>query len=236
MQHLLMMVAILAFASPLDAAEIRGTVKMTTLPQGFVEAAYEGRTSGGRPVTNMAGLKPSLGPGEVWCDTHKPRRTLLKWDPKEGLVFHHTGLPGGEYLVFVKTGNYVNWKVLDLPDDTATLDTTLAIDTSQTGKLLIEITRGAGDYQAALVPLTADNRLPLDGVKLGRSFHFRVSVDAFNTTTASFDGLRPGHYRVFLRSLKREGSESTGYMTILTDLGMADVKVLAGTKTRVALP
>jgi len=234
--HLILIIAILAWASSLDAAEIRGTINMETPPQGFVQAAYEGRTSAGLRMTNMAGLKPSLGAGEVWCDTHMPRRTHLKWDPKAGLSFDHTGLPGGKYLVFVKAGNYLDWKVLDLPDDTAILDTTLGIDMCQTGKLIVEITKGAGDYQAALVPLTADNQVPLRGVKLAGSFHFSVSADVFNAETASFDGLRPGHYRVLLRALKRKGSDSTGYMTILTDLGMANVEVVAGKETRVALP
>jgi hypothetical protein len=234
--HKTLFVIVMVTAASVQAAEIRGNIQFATRPEGSVQAIYEALTAAGKRISNMAGLTVGGDAASVSSTTHKPRCTTMKCDPKTGLTFEHVKLPPGKYFIAVKNRNCLDWKVVDLPADTTVVNTSLTLDPKQTGKVQVQISQGAGDYQVLLTPLGAGNQPPVPGLDLAKSFHLRLAVDVKNGQTAGFDGVKAGCYQVVLRAAKRSGSARTGVSTVFTPLATATVAVEAGREARVTLP
>lgn len=230
------LIVFLLVAGAASAAEIRGTVQIAGKPTGSVQVSYEALTATGEKITNMAGVTLGDGAASAWCDTYAPRRTGLKWDPQSGLSFEHTKLPAGKYVVAVKHGNFLDWKVVDVAKDSSIVNVTLALDPQQAGKLRVQINKGVGDYEVVLVPAGADGKPPVAGLDLGDSFHLRLSADVTKGDTARFDGVKPGRCQVTLSAAKRFGSDATGWSAMLTVIGTTTVTIEAGKEATVEMP
>ena len=208
-----------------NAAEIRGVVKLATKPEGYIQVAYETMTSDDR-LNNMVSLNLDTEAVSKSSDFYAPRTTAIHWDPKTGLTFEHVGLPAGKYFVNVKNANYLDWKIIDLPTEKTVVNTSLTFDPQQTGKVHVQISKGAGDYQVVMLPLGPD------GQPVTKSFHFRIAADVKNGQSAKFAGVKAGRYKVILIG-KQQLSPST---SALTELGVAGVTIEAGKEAQVNLP
>jgi len=141
LETLLTVISAFLISAGTNAAEITGRVHFKGALTETVKVGYEGVTSAGAHITNMAGLTPTGSTGYVWCDTYKPRRTGLMWSSTKGLTFQHTNLPKGTYLVYVKYGDaYLDWKVITVSTDSARVNTSLAISPSRMGDVEIAVT------------------------------------------------------------------------------------------------
>ena len=135
-------------------------------------------------------------------------------------------MPSGKYFVNVKSANYLDWKVIDLPTDKTVINTSLTFDQQQTGKVHVQISKGAGDYLVVMLPTGPD------GQPVIKSFHFRIAADVKDGQSAKFDGVKAGRYKVILNG-KQQLSPST---FALTELGVAVVTIEAGKEAQVNLP
>ncbi|GMV37640.1 MAG: hypothetical protein AMXMBFR61_21480 [Fimbriimonadales bacterium] len=213
------------------AAVIAGRIHFKGDLREMVKVGYEGVTVTGQHITNMAGLTPTGSSGHVWCDTYKPRRTGLVWSSSDGLTFQHTNLPRGTYLVYVKYGEtYLDWKVINVSNDSARLNTSLAISPSRMSDLEIAITKGPGTYRVLLIPATERGASPLRGADITRGSGPVIEAEV-TTGSVKLSGVRDGSYLLVLRSVTRRGGGST-----FTDVGNWAILVKAGKSMRYTIP
>ena len=229
----LILLLIVGFA---NAGEIRGRVQFHPAASGEVRISYEGLTKEGKRISDMAGL--TVGPGEswVWCKTNDPRRTGVKWSPDTGLTFQCLELPMGKYLVAVKNGNFLDWKVVEIGKDDELVDVALVVDHEHTGTLHVNISKGKGDYEVGVAPINNDGQPPIPGLAPEGSYHIRVATKIKQSKTATLEGIRPGRYHLRLRGVKQLGSGPSGAATMLTPLGATNVSVELGKEVSVTLP
>lgn len=159
-------IPLLLAAGMISAAEIRGTIYLSGRPVGPAQVCYQAVTASGEKISNTAGITLGDRASSAWCDTYKPRRTGLKWDPRAGLSFEHTHLPAGKYVVAVKHGNFLDWKFVEVSKESSVVEVPLKLDLLQTGKLHVQITTGTGDYQVVLVPFIPDGKPNATGLDL----------------------------------------------------------------------
>jgi hypothetical protein len=229
-----LIIAVLFCSVIVDAADVNGVIKFAGIPNKQISVGYVALTDSGSRISNMAGLTPTGTSGKVWCDTYKPRRTSLTWHSKSGLSFQHTNLPAGKYLFYARyADNYLSWRIINLTGTPKNIQTVLSIDSLNTGELKFQISKGIGDYNIKLVPITDKFKLPIAGVDFGDM----VSVDVdFKSKSTTVNGLKPGNYMVMLRSAKREGTPKTGMLSVYTDIGMWSATVKRGQSITCRIP
>lgn len=213
------------------AGEISGRIHFKGELTEMVCAGYVGITASGTEITNMAGLSPTGSSGHVWCDTYKPRRTGVVWSSTEGLTFHHTNLPKGTYLVYIKYGDaYLDWKVVTVSSASARVSTSFGISPSRMGDVEIVADKRPGDYRVLLVPATERGASPLQGANLANGNGPTIEAEV-TAGSVRLSGVREGSYRLVLRSVLRHGDGS-----ILTDVGSWTILVKAGKPSRYSVP
>ena len=127
----------------------------------------------------------------------------MKWSPDKGFTFECLELPTGKYLLAVKNGNFLNWKVVEIGKDDDVVDVQLVVDHENTGTVHVNISKGKGDYEVTLAPINNDGRPLIPGLAPGGSYHIRVATKIKQSKTATLEGTRPGRYHVRLRSVKQ---------------------------------
>ncbi len=227
---------ILLMIGSASAGEIKGKASFNPEAAGKVKVSYEGLTKSGKKISDMAGLTIGLGDAWVWCKTHDPRRTGVKWNPEKGLTFQCLELPVGKYLIALKNMNYLDTKVVEIAKADDLVHVNFAVDREQTGKLKVNFNKEKGDYEVALAPIGNDEKPILTGVAPGDSYHIRVVKKVENTKTAKLEGLRPGKYHVMVRSMKKLSSDPSGNATMLTPVGAKNVAVEIGKESAVTIP
>jgi hypothetical protein len=99
------MALLLTLCAPASrSAEIAGRILLKGSVAGSIRAGYVGVTASGETVSCMAGTSLGRARASVWCDTYKPRRSKIDWDPDKGCAFAHTVLPPGTYVVYAQLG------------------------------------------------------------------------------------------------------------------------------------
>lgn len=221
---------------PASAGEIQGKASFNPEATREVKVCYEGLTKSGEKISDMAGL--TIGPGEswVWCKTHDPRRTGVKWNPEKGLTFQCLELPVGKYLIALKNMNFLDFTVVEIAKDDDLVNVNFHIDHEQTGKLKVNLSKGKGDYEVAAAPMSNDEKPVLKGVAPGDSYHIRVVKKVEQSRTVKLEGLKPGKYRVKVRIIKKLSSDPSGNTTMLTPIGAKNVAVEVGKEAAVTIP
>jgi hypothetical protein len=154
-------------SEPLDAEDapyihgkisIKGEWKETSLAAGIV-----GKGSDGKNYSNLAGtsFRPK-GVGSATSLTFEPQITSIAGSDQDGLVYRHTRLQPGEYLVYIRRDKVMSaWKKVAVKSGDQ-LEVNLEIDLSQMGSLEVTIPDAEAndplEWSLLLVP--ADIEIP----------------------------------------------------------------------------
>jgi hypothetical protein len=234
MPRLLLFSLLMTIATTGWSAEIRGVITLRNVGENKLQAGYVGRSQTGEEVHCFAGLTTGGATARVWCDTYRPRRSAIFWDPSRGSSFVHTSLPPGRYLVYARYGeNFLTWRLVELKSASEIKSVTLACDLLNSGDLQVQINRPPGLYNVQVVPLDARGNTLFSGIKM--EFHLGSDADSHNNV-AALRGLAAGKYRLELRSVQRQTDRGGGVFSVYNDVGSWTVTVKARNLARYRLP
>jgi hypothetical protein len=175
------------FDAPRAADLIAGPIHWTKAPAASVEVvvgAVRADGWGARSARIELHLSGETGALEGRQDnTGWERPILLTKTPGEDLRYRVFGLDAGDWVVWIKAGNWIELRRISAPGRAADGDVVLATNHAATLVVLYD-----GDGEATLVPLDDKNR-PFD---LGGALTLTLERQQDGTWTAS--GIKPGDY------------------------------------------
>jgi len=229
MRWLLSLAALFCVSVSARAAEIAGRIVFRGSVPAQAAAGYVGRAASGETVNCFAGGTLTGDRMTVWCDTYRPRRSLIAWDREKGCSYRHTALPAGAYLIYARVGERIAaWKVVKVASASAAVRCDLSVDPTARGDVIIEARRPPGALNVRLTPVAKGGKSLLPAADLGT--HLGVDTDLANGSVR-FDGLLPGTYRAELRRVQR-GSRGDGSWAVFHDVTSFPVTVRRGKAMR----
>ena len=201
---------------PADAPSVHGKVVFVgPWNDENLTVGFAGKGADGKEHSNMAGMGVSPGSGgHVTSETFAPQLTSLVARPKDGVMYRHTRLPPGDYLVYVKRDKVMAaWqKVAVKPGDQHAVD--LTIDPARTGELVVTLpdAEAAEQFSPALSLRPAD----LDIAVSATNFAFDAAQVKTGQKTVTVKGVPAGKYQVTRGKSKGEVEVVAGKSAAVT--------------------
>ena len=173
--------------------EVFGYFKMETITEPAISAGFCGRTVAGAGVRNEVIIATSPGVKDEQSQRGQQSvLTKLAWTKSNIGSFHHLSLPQGQYLIFLRRGNFVDWRWITL-ENVNEQRRRLDYEINDKAAGLIEVTLPTQDADK---PITF---LPLERDKQGRSnedFPVELGVVVESQGTRAVFQARAGTYLI----------------------------------------
>jgi len=160
---------------------------------GYVAFDKQNRWIGGDPRIDVLPGRQSV----VNYQSRTRLNSVMLWNKELGLHAKHFGLPSGDYLFFVRTGNYLVWQTRSVDED-SDYQLEFTLNPASKGDLQVTNSDPGKTTKVSIIPLDTGDRMPIGSDdNLPTTLFRRYEKDGEGT--ALYPGLAPGRYRVFRR-------------------------------------